>query len=97
MFTQIADRLHIWIIAKDDIVVHSVDIDASRAAALVSAQWQELATQTNSPKVSGELFDNLFRPVLRHLSRVSTIVVVADAPYNQVAFAGLWDGLGTNT
>jgi tetratricopeptide (TPR) repeat protein len=93
VFNQIADQLYVWIITRDDVVVHSSEILASRAAALVSSQWQEIAQQTSSPKVGGELFDTLFRPVWRHLRRVKTLVVVADAPYNEIAMAGLWDGV----
>jgi tetratricopeptide (TPR) repeat protein len=92
VLNQIDDQLHTWIITRDDVVVQSTDVEAARAAALVLAQTFEISRLTSSPTVSGELFDTLFRPVWRHLSRVQTIVVVADAPYNKVAFAGLWDG-----
>ncbi|MGH9174752.1 MAG: CHAT domain-containing protein [Vicinamibacterales bacterium] len=44
-----------------------------------------------APTISAELFDTVFRPVMPSLVGVRTLVVVADAPYQSVAFAGLWD------
>lgn len=91
ILNQIGDELHLWLITRDDMVVHSADVSASRAAALVSSQIHEIAHQAADPRVSGEIFDVLFRPVRRHLDRIQTIAVVADAPYSALALAGLWD------
>jgi tetratricopeptide (TPR) repeat protein len=90
VLTQTSDQLHIWVVTRDDVVVHSAEMTLSRAAALVSAHWQEISRQAE-PTVGAELFEALFRPVRRQLARVRTLAVVADAPYNHVALAALFD------
>jgi hypothetical protein len=91
ILNQLADQVHIWIITRDDVVVHSADLTASRAAGLVLAQWQELSQGASMPRIGAQLFDAVIRPVLPHLRRAGTVVFVADGPYRQVAFAGLYD------
>jgi tetratricopeptide (TPR) repeat protein len=91
ILNQLADQVHIWIITRDDVNVHSADLTASRAAGLVLAQWQELSQGASEPRVGTQLFDALIRPVWPYLRRTGTVVFVADAPYRDVAFAGLFD------
>jgi tetratricopeptide (TPR) repeat protein len=90
ILTQLDDRLAVWVLTRDDVGVHAVEMSNSRAAALVSSQLQELSRQS-TPTVSGELFDTIFKPVWGNLRGIRNMAVVADAPYSHVAFAGLWD------
>ena len=91
VLTQLESQLQIWVIRNDDVVTRGISISRPRAAALVSAQLREIARSADMPHVSAELFDAVLRPVLDAISSSENLVVVADAPYNQIAFAGLWD------
>jgi tetratricopeptide (TPR) repeat protein len=91
ILSQLADQVHVWVITRDDVVVHSADLAASHAAGLVLSQWQEISQAASVPRVGAQLFDAVIRPVLPHLRRAGTVVFVADAPYRDVAFAGLYD------
>lgn len=91
LLTQIDEQLQIWVIRRDDVAAHTLPISSARAAALVATQFQEITGGAPAPRASAELFDSLFRPVSRLLVGASKLVVVADAPYNQIAYAGLWD------
>ncbi|HUE88502.1 MAG TPA: CHAT domain-containing protein [Vicinamibacterales bacterium] len=91
VLTQLDEQLQIWVIRSDDIAAHTLPISSSRASALVARQLQEMMLGVSRPRASAELFDLLFRPASRLLVGVGQIVVVADAPYNQIAYAGLWD------
>jgi tetratricopeptide (TPR) repeat protein len=91
VLTQLDDQLQVWLIRRDDVATHTLPISSWRATALVAAQLREMVDSASRPKVSAELFDSLFRPVLRLLGDAGQLVVVADAPYNRIAFAGLWD------
>jgi hypothetical protein len=91
VLTQTGDVLHVWVVRGDRVAAHAVDMSGTRATGLVAAHLHEMARGTAAPTVSGELFDALFRPVAAALADVAQIVLVADAPYNRIAFAGLWD------
>ncbi len=91
ILNQLADQVHVWIVTRDDVFVHSEDLTASHAAGLVLAQWQEISQGASTPRVGAQLFDAVIRPVWANLRRTGTVVFVADAPYRDVAFAGLFD------
>lgn len=91
VLTHLEDELQVWIIRRDDVVTRSIAISRSRVAALVSAHLREITGSAEAPHVSAELFDAVLRPVLDVISASENLVVVADAPFNQIAFAGLWD------
>jgi CHAT domain-containing protein len=58
---------------------------------LVTSHLQEVHRQALARASSTKLFDAFFRPVLPMFTGLRNIVIVADAPYHRVAFAGLWD------
>lgn len=91
VINQLADTLHVWVIRRDGVVTHSTKLADARAAALITAHLEEVSQGSERPRMSGELFELLLRPVAAQLQQVRTLNVVADAPYHQVAFAGLWD------
>jgi CHAT domain-containing protein len=91
VLTQFDDRLQIWVIRHDDVTTHSVAITAERGAALVATQLEEMRRSRARPPTSAQLFDAIVQPVSRLLEDAGRIVVVADAPYSRMAFAGLWD------
>jgi CHAT domain-containing protein len=81
-------------IRRDDVTTRSVAITPDRAAALVAAQLDEMRHSRARPAASAQLFDAIFQPVGQFLDSTSRIVVVADAPYDRIAYAGLWDNRG---
>jgi CHAT domain-containing protein/tetratricopeptide (TPR) repeat protein len=94
VLTQLEDRLQIWMIRRDDVSTRSVAITPDRAAALVAAQLDEMRHSRVRPAASAQLFDAIFQPVAQFLDSANRIVVVADAPYDRIAYAGLWDDRG---
>jgi CHAT domain-containing protein len=94
VLTQLEDRLQIWMIRRDDVTTRSIAMTPDRAAALVAAQLDEMRHSRARPAASAQLFDAIFQPVGQFLDSVSRIVVVADAPYDRIAYAGLWDNRG---
>jgi CHAT domain-containing protein len=68
-----------------------VDLGSARAAGLVLAHLDEIARGALQPLKSGELHDVMLKPFEQALAGVRTLAVVADAPYDSIAFAGLWD------
>ena len=91
VFTQLQDRLQVFVVRRDDVVSHSVAVSSARAAVLVSRQLYEITRGAAAPQASSELFDLMFRPVFRSIEGIANVVVVADAPYSRIAYAGLWD------
>jgi hypothetical protein len=91
MLTQIGEALHIWVIRHDRVFAHEAAISRARAALLVATQHEEMVRGDKDPKTSAQLFDAVLRPVSSALADAGTVVVVADAPYDRIAFAGLWD------
>jgi tetratricopeptide (TPR) repeat protein len=91
ILNQFGDQLHVWLLRRDHVFTHAIDLPASQGAALVLSQVQELQLQPAAPKVSEQLFETLFRPIQAHLSGISTLAIVADAPYSRLAFPAVWD------
>jgi CHAT domain-containing protein len=91
ILNQLDDQLQVWIIRQRAVLTYSPVVSADRAATLVASHLHEMKRATATPVTSGELFDILLRPAAHALEGTRTIVVVADAPYHRVAFAGLWD------
>jgi CHAT domain-containing protein len=79
------------LIRRDGVETHRASIPPERAASLVSAHLHEIARGPDVPHISAALYDAIVRPIQPALRGVSTLVVVADAPYNRIAFSGLWD------
>jgi tetratricopeptide (TPR) repeat protein len=91
MLTPLEDELQVWIVRRHDVATHTARITRARAMALIATQQQEMLRAVAVPRGSAELFDVILRPVAHALSGATDITIVADAPYNRVAFAGLWD------
>ena len=91
VMTQFEGYLQLWLVRGHNVVSHSVPLTRARAASLVSSHLYEMTNGAMQPTASGELFDAVFRPMVAGLAGVTNLVVVADAPYNRIAFAGLWD------
>jgi tetratricopeptide (TPR) repeat protein len=88
---QLDHRLQVWLVRRSGVKSHSIAMDATRASGLVAAHLQEMALRTQSPGVSGQLYDAIFGPLSEDLAAIQNLVLVADSPYNRIAFAGLWD------
>jgi CHAT domain-containing protein len=91
ILTQFDLELNVWVIRGDQIATHVLPVASPRAATLISAQLQEMVRGAPAPRASAELFDTILRPVLGSIGDAANLIVVADAPYNRIAFAGLWD------
>jgi CHAT domain-containing protein len=91
VLNQLGDQLHVWIVRRDRVDRHRATIAVGRASSLVASHLQEMVLGTAKPNTSGELFDLIFKPVESSLATTPHLVIVADAPYNRIAFAGLWD------
>jgi CHAT domain-containing protein/tetratricopeptide (TPR) repeat protein len=91
MLAQTGPNLQVWIIRNRSIATHTLPITTSRGATLVSTHLEEMLRGAPVPSASASLFDAVFRPVAVALADVANVVIVADAPYNRIAFAGLWD------
>ncbi|HXG89726.1 MAG TPA: CHAT domain-containing protein [Vicinamibacterales bacterium] len=91
VLNQLTHEVQIWVISRDAVKAFSAPLTPSRSAALVAAHLHEMSRLNVLPTSSAQLFDTLLRPAARVLRDIENIVVVADAPYHRVAFAGLWD------
>lgn len=87
---QLEDQLVIWVVTRGDIVTETIDMPPARAAAMIAAHLEEVSRGPAIPAASADLFDTLLKPLRRQLPS-GTLVLVADAPYDRIAFAGLWD------
>jgi CHAT domain-containing protein len=90
-FAQFEGRLQIWVARRDGLVARTVPLSATRAAVLVASHLREIRAETAVPAASAQLYDLLLRPLARELAGIERLIVVADAPYNRIALAGLWD------
>jgi CHAT domain-containing protein len=91
VLTQFGDRLQIWVVRRDDVVSQALSMTSSRAAGLIAAHLREMVQQAPTPAATAELYTAVFAPLETALAGIQNVVVVADAPYNRIAFAGLWD------
>jgi CHAT domain-containing protein/tetratricopeptide (TPR) repeat protein len=90
--SQFENELAVWVIRRDktDVVTRPITrLDAQR---LVARQQDEISRETQNPVASGELYNEILRPVSAYLRGASRLVVVPDATYEDTAFAALWDG-----
>lgn len=91
VLTQVGDKLQVWLIRRNGVGTHRSALNAQRAAGLVAAHLDEIRRGVVLPVTSGDLYDELFRPMQRLLAGATNMVVVSDTPYSRIAFAGLWD------
>ena len=91
VLSQLDDRLQIWVVRDGDVATHSAPFSRARATALIAAHLREMARGTSSPAQTATLFDAVVQPAGDLLATAQNLVIVADAPYNRIAFAGLWD------
>ena len=62
-FNQIEDELVTWVVTRDNVASVTLEMPASRAAALAAAHLLEISNGAKTPTVSGQIFDLLLRPV----------------------------------
>jgi hypothetical protein len=91
MMSRLRDRLHVWVLRRERIASHSVPMESARGAALVAEHLREMIRGDTSPAASRQLFAEILRPVAAAFDDAQQIVVIADAPYHRIAFAGLRD------
>jgi tetratricopeptide (TPR) repeat protein len=91
ILNQVGAQLHIWMVRNGELYRHQASVTPARAVSLIAAQHEEMARGSSSRRTSGELYDLILAPLADRLDGVKHLVVVADAPYNRIGFAGLWD------
>ena len=88
---QFDDELAIWLIKNSGTSVITRPLSRVDADRLIARQRDEIRLESGKPEASAALYNEILRPVQAGLGGVARVVLVPDAGYQDLAFAGLWD------
>lgn len=88
---QLDDELLVWLLTPGKVEVVRRPVGRAEGARLVARHRDEIELESMRTTASTALFDELARPLGERLRGVHHLVVLPDAPYYGVAFAGLRD------
>jgi hypothetical protein len=88
---QFDDSLDVWVVRRSAAVRYPVALSRARSAVLVGAHLDEIRRRVPSPAIGAELFDALLQPGEDTLRGSHALILVADAPYQHMAAAALYN------
>lgn len=91
MLNQFESELAVWLIRRDGTTVVTRPVTRRIAETLVARQQAEIRHEAMRPDASADLFNEVVRSVQNQLRGIRRLTLVPDTPYQNVAFAALWD------
>ncbi len=88
---QFDSELAVWLIKRDGIEVSMRSMSRTTSAKLVARQQDEIWQQEIVTTAGRELYNELVRPIAAKLAGVSRLVIVPDSPFQNTAFAALYN------
>jgi CHAT domain-containing protein len=93
-YMPLREQLAIFVITRDRLVAHTIDVRRNEVATAAADFMDELAAVSENERVretSASLYHTLISPIESDLHGIDTIVFVPDALLQRIAFAALFD------
>jgi hypothetical protein len=91
MVSQSRHQAGVWVIRRDRVHRHEAKLSPVSGASLVTAHLDEISRSAETASAAAALYDALLRPAESALAGMRELIIVADAPFDRVAYAALWD------